>query len=165
VTKKKAKKMGRPLSYTEAIGNKICDMLAEGKSLTSILKERGMPTYQTAMRWVSRLPHFQHQYARAREVGYMILAEGLIDCCSDDTRDSKHKAIEVDTRKWILSKMLPKIYGSKQTVDMQVEQTEAKAMTPLEISTRMQHLIRLAQGRVDEGTLEITDDTDTETTR
>ena len=87
-------------------------------------------------------------YARAREIGYMLLADEII-ALSDKTHewvtiqeldpDGKpvfdaegkpmlkqvlmplnsdviaHKRVQIDTRKWMLSKMLPKVYGDKVT--------------------------------------------------
>jgi hypothetical protein len=53
------------------------------------------------------------QYARARLIGYEMLAEQLIDSLDDDETDPARLRIQVDTRKWMLSKMLPKIYGDR----------------------------------------------------
>ena len=30
----------------------------------------------------------------------------------------EHRRLQVDTRKWMLSKMLPKVYGDKQQVEV-----------------------------------------------
>lgn len=70
---------------------------------------------------------FAEQYARAREIGYKLLAEELLEIADDgrndwieleDGRQPDHELVarsrmRLDTRKWLLSKALPKIYGDK----------------------------------------------------
>jgi hypothetical protein len=74
---------------------------------------------------------FAAQYARARETGYQMLADELIDISNTPKAGVKtktnekgetettegdmieHRRLQVDTRKWMLSKMLPKIYGDR----------------------------------------------------
>jgi hypothetical protein len=72
--------------------------------------------------------------SRAREIGYFILADEIMEIADDATNDYTTRAKEegaevvvnhdhisrsklrVDTRKWMLSKMLPKVYGDKVAV-------------------------------------------------
>jgi hypothetical protein len=54
-------------------------------------------------------------------------------------RNSRHRRLQVDTRKWLLSKALPKIYGDKLTAEVTGKdggpiETDA---TPLEIARRV----------------------------
>jgi hypothetical protein len=73
---------------------------------------------------------------RAREIGYLRLADELLDISDDATNDymirkngdddeevvnHDHIArsrLRVDTRKWLLSKMLPKVFGDKITQEV-----------------------------------------------
>ena len=76
------------------------------------------------------------QYARARDFGYEILADEILEIADDGTNDwmerqQRNGSIEtvtnkdhlersrqrIDARKWLLSKALPKKYGDKQTID------------------------------------------------
>ena len=76
------------------------------------------------------------QYARARDFGYEIMADEIIEIADDGTNDwmkrqQRNGSIEtvtnkdhlersrqrIDARKWLLSKALPKKYGDKQTID------------------------------------------------
>ena len=115
--------------YTEALADEICQRLAEGESLKSICRSKGMPSFATVIAWALDATHpFADRYARAREVGYRVLAEELLEISdnskgdfaqSEDGRkavDHEHIArarLRVDTRKWMLAKMLPKIYGDR----------------------------------------------------
>jgi hypothetical protein len=89
-----------------------------------------MPAHPTVLSWVDENKEFSDQYARARELGYQGLADELLDI-ADDGRNDKFRdddghvtvdhdviarsRLRVDTRKWLLSKMLPKVYGDRQT--------------------------------------------------
>lgn len=135
-TKSKAKKaLGRRTTYTDAIGKAICKMLSEGVTLTQISKRPGMPGVTTILAWaMNDKLGFYEQYARAREIGYQRMADQLIDIADDgrndweeiETRDgsfiklnreaTERSKLRVDTRKWLLSKALPKIYGEKVDV-------------------------------------------------
>lgn len=91
-----------------------------------------MPDHSTVIGWVTANEAFSNQYARARETGYAVMADELIEI-ADDGRNDTYKdeegnekpaidviarsRLRVDTRKWLLSKALPKIYGDKQQVE------------------------------------------------
>lgn len=125
--------MGRKTLYTEKVAKEICDRLADGESLNSICKDDGMPSERTVRTWALDKNHpFSPKYAQAREIGYLKMADELLDIADDGTNDwmvreredgsstelVNHEHIQrsklrVDTRKWLLSKMLPKVFGDK----------------------------------------------------
>jgi hypothetical protein len=110
--------------------------------------DEGMPTVAGFLKWVNTEPEVSKDYARAREIGYLMLADEIV-ALSDKTHEwvtvqeldpdgnpvfdeagepvlkkvlmplnndvIAHKRVQIDTRKWMLSKMLPKIYGDKLT--------------------------------------------------
>ncbi len=51
--KKKAKKVGRPSGYTEAIAVEICRRIAERESLRKICADPDMPDKTTVLRWLA----------------------------------------------------------------------------------------------------------------
>jgi hypothetical protein len=129
-----APKIGRPTLYSEALADEICRRLANGESLSKICRSAGMPVFSTILGWALNPEHaFYDRYARARDIGYRHLAEELLEI-SDDSKgdlaqgedgrksvDHEHIArarLRVDTRKWMLSKMLPKLYGEKITSEL-----------------------------------------------
>ena len=137
-----ANKPGRPSDYTEDIAESICLRLAEGESLRSVCSDDGMPCKQTVLRWISRRPELRAQYVRAKEEGAEAIAEELFDIADDGTNDWMEKLdkegecigyqlngehvqrskLRIDTRKWYLSKIMPKKYGDRiqhdQTITM-----------------------------------------------
>lgn len=124
---------GRPVTYTRDVADVICDRLADGMTLREICRGDGMPPESTVRMWATDdRDGFAARYARARELGYQAMADELMEIADDGTNDwmkrqmqdgstgdvENHEALarsrlRVDTRKWMLSKVLPKVYGDK----------------------------------------------------
>lgn len=116
------------MALTQILADSVCALLEDGKSLRAACKELGIPASNVHF-WAKENADFAAQYARAREAGYALLADELIDIADekevqaryeeeDVTLDLSPTAIarnrlRVDTRKWMLSKMLPKVYGER----------------------------------------------------
>lgn len=122
--------MSRQSSYTAWAGETICAALAEGHSLLSICEAMGIP-YSTAMDWERNLPEHSANAARAREFGCHAIAEqalaiadtpvmGVVTTTKADGSVEEraedmtaHRRLQIDTRKWLISRWLPKVYGDK----------------------------------------------------
>ncbi len=92
------------------------------------------PTPAAVLMWVEKYPEFGKDYARARETGYKLLADEIIAISDESCVETKYEGEEVklvldatavarnrlrvDTRKWMLSKMLPKTFGDKTTQEI-----------------------------------------------
>ena len=121
--------MARPTIYTEELAIDICSRIASGESVRSICKDDNMPVKSTVMVWLIDGEHlsFSDQYAKARQIQAETLADELFDIADDGTNDWIEKngkdgesyytvngecvarsRLRVDTRKWYLSKVLPK---------------------------------------------------------
>lgn len=110
-------KTGRPSSYTEEAGKKICDLRTKGKSLRKICKAKGMPSRPTVRRWLLDADNdiFRAQYAQACEIDAENMFDELV-ALSDECKEgfqSQALKLRIDTRKWVLSKRLPKKYGDR----------------------------------------------------
>jgi len=102
--------------FSQQISDVICSQLAEGKSLREICSNEEFPVApSTIIMWVQRndlAPGFAEQYARARKTQAELLADELLSIADSADAESYNAArLRVDTRKWILSKVLPKVYG------------------------------------------------------
>ena len=116
------------MAFSQDKADDICIALEDGLSLRKAAESVG-ESARTVLNWTKANPAFLTQYTRAREIGYRHLADEIIDISDekevqvrydgeDTTLDLSPTAIarnrlRVDTRKWMLSKMLPKIYGDK----------------------------------------------------
>lgn len=135
--------MGRPSDYTPELAIAICTEIADGMSLRSICQAESMPDISTIMRWVGKHPEFRAQYAHAKEIQAEYFAEELLDIADDGQNDwmtrkiggedvkvvdqeaLQRSRLRVDTRKWLMSKMLPKKYGDKLGIEHSGELTLA----------------------------------------
>lgn len=130
--------MGRPTRYTPQLAEQICRRLAMGESLRSICREEGMPGASTVIEWVyDNREGFADSYARARKMQAELLGDELMEIADDGKNDWMERErqdgsvdrivdmeaisrsrLRVDTRKWYLSKVLAKVYGDRQKVEL-----------------------------------------------
>lgn len=128
-------KRGRPTKYTPELAKLVCELLAQGKSLTNICKTEPAPPYSTVRQWViDDVNGFAAEYARARDFGVDVMADELLEISDtpkegveviegdDGTKIKRgdmlgHRRLQVDTRKWYLSKLAPKKYGDRLDIE------------------------------------------------
>ena len=114
-------KQGRPTLYTDELGTLICELLAEGLSLNAVCKRDDVPVAESTVRsWALNAEHpFSAKYARAREVSFHKMGDDIMDIADATDTDPGQVArdrLRVETRKWMLSKVLPKVYGDKLAI-------------------------------------------------
>ncbi len=122
-------KQGRPSIFTPELARIICDRLSEGESVRRICKDEDMPTASTIHQWnLEDKEGFSKQYAYAREMQAQHMFDEILEisdnsdgivAAGDDKKASafsQNQRLKVDTRKWYLSKVLPKVYGDKVDV-------------------------------------------------
>jgi hypothetical protein len=105
----------------ERISTEVLHEMRSGLSAFKACKLAGVPQ-STFCRWVDEDSQLAEHYARAREdLIEMIATEimeisdqdvGMTDGKKDWAAVQKHK-LQVDSRKWLLSKLAPKKYGDK----------------------------------------------------
>ncbi len=129
---KKPVKRGRPTTFTPQVAALICSLLAEGQSLRKICSLEIMPRMSTVMQWLFNPSDFRdsfmEQYRRARQMQAEVHADEQIDIADDSSEDEiftddgrrllnkefvARSKLRVETRQWIASRLLPKVYGPK----------------------------------------------------
>jgi hypothetical protein len=146
-------------AYTEAQADRVCEWVAQGRSLVSYCKKPGTPGYRTIMRWLSEQPAFQANYrtAHAHQADY--IADEIIDIADKarmGTRTTKRADGEVETvtvdmversrlqihaRQWYAAKLAPKKYGDK----LELGGVVGIAKAPTDLTD--EELQAIAQGR------------------
>lgn len=116
---------GRPSTYTEEMGNLICDKLTEGLSLRKLCKSKEFPNASTVYVWLDRFPSFAEQYARAREAATEDMLEDILEIADNPEIEVQDKRVRIDTRKWAMGKLNMKKYGDKQDVNIGNKDGEA----------------------------------------
>jgi hypothetical protein len=129
--------------YDPEIARVILDHLSDGETLNEVCRRPGMPKASTVRRWSldDVGPGFAAQYTRARELGYLAMADDMTDIMDDGRNDWMARQLDregddspakvawqingehvsrsrlrFEGRKWLLAKALPKIFGDKVAV-------------------------------------------------
>jgi hypothetical protein len=123
------------LSYPnaeESIWPTILDAIANGQSLSSILRREGMPSYSWAKLQLRNNAELRQQYDQALEDRGDRLAEELIELAFTKLPDDldgraqsawvQHLRVKIDVLKWTASKLRPRIYGER--IDVSVTNTQ-----------------------------------------
>lgn len=124
---------GKPIDYNSTLADAICERLAGGESLRAICRTEGFPSDRAVRRWATDDPDgFGARFSAAREAGWHVIAEEILAIADDGANDSyvdengfrrtdndvvQRSRLRVDTRKWLLSKMLPKVFGEKTAIE------------------------------------------------
>lgn len=128
---------GRPSIFTQELVDKICNRISLGESTRKILKDKDMPSSATFYKWLTDKDKkdFLEQYETSCNIRAELMFEELNEIADDGTNDFmevtsdngevreqlrpehiQRSRLRVDTRKWYLSKVLPKKYGDKMDV-------------------------------------------------
>lgn len=125
---------GRPSSYSEKIADRICEELAEGRSLRAICKQEAWApgSTMTVFRWLQEHPEFEAKYARARELQAELRVEEIIAISDNDVADLRvdeegrtqvdygviaRDKLRIESRRWYAEKLRPKVYGNRLAVE------------------------------------------------
>lgn len=121
---------GRPTDFTPELAREICDIVASTPAgIEKICKiYPHLPRFQTIYKWRDKHPTFNEDYARAKQQQIEAYVDQLIDIADDASNDytvdeegkevlnTEHiqrSRLRIDTRKWLASKLMPKLYGGK----------------------------------------------------
>lgn len=139
--------VGRPSKFDEDIFNAIVERISSGESLREICRsDDKFPDERTVRRWVvdDNPPGVAPRYARARELQCEAWADWLVEESSKSKLGEKTETDEngnvvkvttgdtversrlaCDTRKWLLSKLVPKRYGERLTTDTTISASDS----------------------------------------
>jgi len=140
VTEQK-KTLGRPTIYNEELATKICEVVSISScGIRKIcFNNPDFPTPETIRVWRLYNESFSAQYAKAKLAQADILAEECVDIADDSSNDTittqdgrevfnsefaARSRLRIDTRKWLASKLLPKIYGNTKELEEEKEKNE-----------------------------------------
>lgn len=134
------------VKFDEKMGELICELMANGWSMRQITKLDGMPGRTNINRWILKgfaedapkdLKRFAESYTRAKDLRVNFWEEEIIDISDDTSNDWMEREhpnggstkvadkevvlrarLRIDTRKWLMSKLIPKRYGEKITQEL-----------------------------------------------
>ena len=123
------------MRYKDAEKNKISEkvfsLMETGLPCGKSCFKAGVPK-STFLGWVKPEGKLADQYASAREAMIHAIAEEVLQISDSepvtivdqhgisryDSAAVQHQRLRVDSRKWLLSKMMPKVYGDKTTQEV-----------------------------------------------
>lgn len=122
------------------MASRICQAIAEGKSLRSVCLLEDMPCLATVLKWVNEKPDFSEQYERARAARADMLVEDMLHIADTPQEGTvvketekgtftttgdmiEHRRLQVDARKWTAARMAPKKYGDKSETTLKGDPT------------------------------------------
>jgi hypothetical protein len=118
---KPAQRRGRKprVAYSEQVEQKILEKLRNGETLTAICEATDMPRASLVRQWAAEDEAFGKKYQRARELGCHAMADEIIKLADNEATDPGKVArdrLRVDSRKWLLSKVFPAVFGERVEV-------------------------------------------------
>lgn len=138
--------VGRPTRYTNKLAKEICDKIASSSKGTKKLcaEHAHWPCQDTLFTWLKRYPEFSEQYAQAKICQIELLVDEIMEISDDASQDQyvnelgvlvpnspaiNRARLKVDTRKWLASKLVPKVYGNK--IDIQGDNSMSEELRQL----------------------------------
>lgn len=123
---------------TKKVIDQVCELIADGASLRSICEREDMPDRRNIMRAIAKNEAWAAQYTQACALRTEAWADDIVYAASTPQEGIRTKVgpkgtetitgdmversrLEVDAKKWIVSKLLPKKYGDRLNVDHGVQ--------------------------------------------
>lgn len=110
---KPKRKSGGQSKYSAGLAQKICDEVAGGSTAIAAVRKHGIG-WTTFWEWCKAHEWLANEYARAEEQRGQVLANELLELA--DTADAQNVnavRLQVDTRKWLASKLFPRKFGDR----------------------------------------------------
>jgi hypothetical protein len=154
--------MGRPVKWPEdsPIWGEVVTRMSAGKSLSTVLREPGMPPWTTFQEMLRLNDQLRLAYDKAVQDRADRLADEIIELADAEPPEGlegvavsawvNQKRLQVDARKWVASKLKPRTYGDR--LDVSVSDNRISVIQALE----------QAQARVQIGMAKSDDVTDVE---
>ena len=154
--------MGRPVKWPEdsPIWGEVVTRMSAGKSLSTVLREPGMPPWTTFQEMLRSNDQLRLAYEKAVQDRADRLADEIIELADAEPPEGlegvavsawvNQKRLQVDARKWVASKLKPRTYGDR--IDVSVSDNRISVIQAIE----------QAQARVQIGMAKSDDVTDVE---
>jgi hypothetical protein len=125
------------VDYTEELGTEIIDRLCDGETVGQISRLDHMPVERTLRRWCRDTSlTLGKEYPNARAIGIDKLADELIELAdSADAVNYNAVKLRLETRKWLLARLLSNTYGERTQHEIKAQvTTEAKLPSDRELA-------------------------------
>jgi hypothetical protein len=132
--------------YKQELAERICTIIAtHTDSFDDLIEKFDLPPKSTIYEWLWKNDAFSEMYKKAKMRQAELMAEELeavankkayyVDADGNQRIDpgfTQSQRLIADTRKWIATKLAPRIYGDKQTIEQTVTVKHEDALKELE---------------------------------
>ena len=134
--------MGRPAKWPigDPIWQDIVDRVSAGKSVSTVLREPGYPTWTSFQAMLASDDKLREAYDKAVQDRADRMADEILELSDEQMPEGlegamasawvQQKRMQVDARKWIASKLKPRTYGDR--IDMTVRDERISVLSALE---------------------------------
>lgn len=122
--------------------NEYCRRIAGGESMKTISTDPDMPAMATFLGWCRENPLYSAAYTDALRMRAAVYADECVSLADEADKCTEAYEVQalklrVETRRWVASRLLPKMYGDHQVV----EHTGEVKMNEKQVDDRLAHLI------------------------
>jgi hypothetical protein len=119
----KVAKVRKPsVEYTPELGRAVCDLIAEGETLSDICNMPGYPAVRDVARWRAEVDEFAVAFAIAKDTRADIRVDGIAKAVKEMRKGDLDRAVGkavIDGLRWLAGKDSPR-YADKVTVDQTI---------------------------------------------
>ena len=111
--------MARPSEYDFELCKTICDQIADGENIISVLKDSEYPSWSTFRRWKNENDELRTLYVSSQQDKGIALENEIDDIMQglkEGTYDYSTANVLIQTLKWKMAKFYPKLFGDKVDV-------------------------------------------------
>lgn len=101
-------------TYDKEVTEEILERISKGETLKAICRDLEWPPSSTFRHWVLQdHDNLMARYDSARQLQAESWQDDLMDEASDEAKETQRSRLIVDTKKWLMAKMHPRVYGDK----------------------------------------------------
>lgn len=108
--------MARPSEYNFELCKTICDQVADGENIISVLKDSSYPSWSTFRRWKNENEELRTLYVNSQQDKGIALENEIDDVMISlkaGEIDASTANVLIQTLKWKMAKFYPKMFGDK----------------------------------------------------
>ena len=130
--------MARPTIYSEELEDRMLEEIASGRSVISLCREEDWtPNADTWYRWMYKIDGLSDRYTRAKSISSEFHADQILAIAdSADNQNYQVARLQIDSRKWVASKLVPNKYGEKSQIDHTSSDESMKAPTVIKLVSK-----------------------------
>lgn len=127
----------RPSVYDDGALQRVCDALIEGLSIKQACKPDDMPRWQEIYLVMQRDEEVRNAIAHAREAQQEVTADDIVDMADLATpEDHNVVKLRIWARQWRASKLAPKKYGERQSLEVTADIGQTAATVLMELTAK-----------------------------